>query len=67
MARMPVENGKPDKADFVNHIMFTDCDRCPIYYFCCTKSASFATCEDVAMKYYNKKWGKSNGKKDCNA
>lgn len=63
MARLSVENGKPRKADFVNHIMYTECESCPIHYFCCTKSAEYVTCEDVARMYYNKKWGAINGKK----
>lgn len=50
-----------DKEDFVNHIMFTDCERCPIQIFCSMISPFYNTCEDVASRYYNERMS-SNGK-----
>lgn len=44
-----------DKGDFVNHIMYTDCERCPIQIYCSFKSPRYATCEDVARKYYSER------------
>lgn len=51
-----------DKEDFVNHIMYTDCDRCPIRIYCSFKSLQYTTCEDVARRYYKERMS-SNGKK----
>ena len=51
-----------DKEDFVNHIMYTDCERCPIRIYCSFKSPQYVTCEDVARKYYAERMV-SNGKK----
>lgn len=44
-----------DKEDFVNHIMYTDCERCPIQIYCSRKSPQYVTCEDVARKYYSER------------
>ena len=41
-----------DKEDFVNHIMYTECERCPIQIYCSLKSPQYTTCEDVARRYY---------------
>ena len=51
-----------NKEDFVNHIMYTDCERCPIRISCSFKSPQYVTCEDVARKYYSERIV-SNGKK----
>ena len=51
-----------DKEAFVNHIMYTDCERCPIQIYCSFKSPQYVTCEDVARKYYSERMV-SNGKK----
>lgn len=50
-----------DREDFVNHIMYTDCERCPIKIYCSLKSAQYVTCEDVARKYYSGRMA-NNGK-----
>ena len=50
-----------DKEDFVNHIMYTDCERCPIQIYCSFKSPQYTTCEDVARRYYNERMS-FNGK-----
>ena len=50
-----------DKELFVNYIMYTDCERCPIQIYCSFKSPQYMTCEDVARRYYNERMG-SNGK-----
>lgn len=50
-----------DKEDFVNHIMYTECERCPIRIYCGLKSPQYVTCEDVARRYYNERMN-SNGK-----
>ena len=44
-----------DKEDFVNHIMYVDCERCPIQIYCSFKSPQYVTCEDVARRYYNER------------
>lgn len=44
-----------DKEDFVNHIMYTECERCPIRIYCSLKSPLYVTCEDVARKYYTER------------
>ena len=41
-----------DKDDFVNHIMYTDCERCPIQIYCSFKSPQYTTCEDVGAYLY---------------
>ena len=51
-----------DKEDFINHIMYTYCERCPIRIYCSFKSPQYVTCEDVARKYYVERMV-SNGKK----
>ena len=51
-----------DKEDFVNHIMYTDCERCPIQIYCSFKSPQYVTCEDVARRYYSERMV-TNGKK----
>lgn len=51
-----------DKEHFVNHIMYTDCERCPIKIYCGLKSPCYVTCEDVARKYYSERMV-NNGKK----
>ena len=51
-----------DKEDFVNHIMYTDCERCPIEIYGSLKSPQYVTCEDVARKYYSERMV-TNGKK----
>lgn len=50
-----------DKEDFVNHIMYTDCERCPIQIYCSFKSPQYVTCEDVARRYYKERMA-NNGK-----
>lgn len=50
-----------DKEYFINHIMYTDCERCPIQIYCSFKSPQYTTCEDVARRYYNERMT-SNGK-----
>lgn len=50
-----------NKEDFVNHIMYTECERCPIQIYCSFKSPQYTTCEDVARRYYNERMS-SNGK-----
>ena len=44
-----------DKEDFINHIMYTSCDRCPISIYCSLKNAYYYTCEDVARLYYRER------------
>ena len=50
-----------NKEDFVNHIMFTDCERCPIQIYCSFKSPQYLTGEDVARRYYKERMS-TNGK-----
>lgn len=54
-----------DKEDFVNHIMYTCCERCPIQIYCSMKSSLYNTCEDVARKYWEERM-RSNGEKASN-
>ena len=54
-----------DKEDFVNHIMYTDCERCPIQIYCSFKSPQYVTCEDVARRYYSERMV-TDGKKKSN-
>ena len=55
-----------DKEDFVNHIMYTDCERCPIKIYCSFKSPQYVTCEDVARKYYSERMVSDGKKKSSN-
>ena len=54
-----------DKEDFVNHIMYTDCERCPIQIYCSFKP-QYVTCEDVARKYYSERMVFNGKKKSSN-
>ena len=54
-----------EKEDFINHIMYTECERCPIRIFCSMRPSFYTTCEDVARIYYNERIS-SNGKKESN-
>ena len=56
-----------DKEDFVNHIMYTDCERCPIQIYCSFKSPQYVTCEDVARKYYSERMVTYGKKKSSNS
>ena len=56
-----------DKEDFVNHIMYTDCERCPIQIYCSFKSPQYVTCEDVARKYYSERMVTDGKKKTSNS
>ena len=51
-----------DKEDFVNHIMYTECERCPIQIYCSFKSLQYTTCEDVARRYYNERMNPNGNK-----
>ena len=55
-----------DKEDFVNHIMFTDCEHCPIQIFCSMLPPFYYTCEDVARRYYNERMSTNGTKKASN-
>ena len=55
-----------NKEDFVNHILFTSCERCPISIYCSLRSERYTTCEDVARSYYRKRMVKRMVKKDVN-
>lgn len=44
-----------DREEFVNHIMYTECERCPIQLYCSLKSPQYVTCEDVARRYYRER------------
>ena len=55
-----------DKEDFVNHIMYTDCERCPIKIYCSSKSPQYVTCEDVARRYYSERMVTNGKKKSSN-
>lgn len=54
------------KDDFVNHIMYTDCERCPIHIYCSLKSPQYMTCEDVARRYYSERMVTDGEKKSNN-
>lgn len=55
-----------NKEDFVNHIMYTDCEKCPIQLFCSTRNPFYTTCEDVARKYYSERMVTDGKKKTSN-
>lgn len=55
-----------NKEDFVNHIMFTDCERCPIQIFCSMLPPFYNTCEDVAHRYYNERTSSNDKQKASN-
>ena len=52
-----------DKEDFVNHILYTECERCPIRIFCSMRHPFYTTCEDVARRYYNERMSTNGTKK----
>ena len=55
-----------DKEDFVNHIMYTSCERCPIRIYCSMKHPFYTTCEDVARRYYLERMVPNGKKKASN-
>lgn len=55
-----------DKEDFVNHIMYTSCERCPIQIYCSMKHPFYTTCEDVARRYYLERMVPDGKKKASN-
>lgn len=55
-----------DKEDFVNHIMYTSCERCPIRIYCSLKHTFYTTCEDVACRYYQERMVPDGKKKASN-
>lgn len=55
-----------DKEDFVNHIMYTSCERCPIRIYCSMKHPFYTTCEDVARRYYSERMVPNGKKKASN-
>lgn len=56
-----------DKEDFINHIMYTECERCPIRIFCSMRHPFYTTCEDVARRYYNERMSTNGTKKASNS
>ena len=56
-----------DKEDFVNHIMYTDCERCPIQRCWSFESPQYVTCEDVARKYYSERMVLNGKNKSSNS
>lgn len=55
-----------DKEHFINHIMYTSCERCPIRIYCSLKHPFYTTCEDVARRYYQERMVLNGKKKASN-
>lgn len=55
-----------DKEFFVDYIMYTSCERCPIQTYCSFKSPQYFSCEDVARKYYDERMVSNAENKESN-